>query len=96
VVNDSFVFHNISDGARPMYAREVHRILRPRGVFLMSAFSDRMADGTGPRRISASEIFQTFGPDRFTCEHLENYLDLPTDARPGQHHWFCLFRTVPA
>ena len=96
VANDSFVFHNVSDEARPTYAAEVYRILRPGGTLLLSAFSDRMADGSGPRRIRASEIFQTFPPDRFSCHHLEMYQNLPTAARPGQYHWFGVFRTVPA
>lgn len=96
VVNDSFVFHNVSDEGRPAYAAEVYRLLRPGGTFLLSAFSDRMVDGSGPRRLGAPEIFRTFTPDRFTCEHLEIYRNLPTAARPGQYHWFGTFRAVPA
>jgi ubiquinone/menaquinone biosynthesis C-methylase UbiE len=94
VVNDSFVFHNIADESRSAYAAEVHRILRPGGVFLLNAFSDRMVAGTGPRRISASEIFTSFLPNRFDCTHLEIYRDLPTAARSDQHHWFGVFRRV--
>lgn len=96
VANDSFVFHNISDEARPAYAAEVYRILRPGGTFLLNAFSDRMVDGSGPRRISAAEIFETFPPDRFTCNQLEIHRNLPTAARPDQLHWFGVFRTVPS
>ena len=94
VVNDSFVFHNISDEARPDYAAEVHRITRPGGVFLLNAFSDRMVEGSGPRRITSREIFDAFPPDRFDCTHLEIYRNLPTAVRPGQFHWFGIFRTV--
>ncbi|RUU32403.1 class I SAM-dependent methyltransferase [Mesorhizobium sp. M6A.T.Ce.TU.016.01.1.1] len=96
IVNDSFVFHNVSDEARPLYAAEVYRILRPGATFLLSAFSDRMANGTGPRRISASEIFDTFPPNRFNCQHLEVYQNLPTPTRPGQYHWFGVFRRMPS
>ncbi|GAA3440215.1 class I SAM-dependent methyltransferase [Kutzneria kofuensis] len=92
VVNDSFVFHNVRAEARAAYAGEAARILKPGGTLLVSAFSDRMVDGTGPLRISAAELFDTFRPAVWECLSLENYRNLPTEARPGQFHWFGVFR----
>lgn len=94
VVNDSFTFHNVADETREQYAAEVHRVLRPGGVFLVSSFSDRMTPGSGPRRITARELLESFGGDRFECRHLEIYRNLPTEARPDQNHWFAIFRAL--
>jgi ubiquinone/menaquinone biosynthesis C-methylase UbiE len=96
VVTDSFVFHNVSDEAQQGYAAEVHRVLRPDGRFLLNSFSDQMVDGSGPRRITSEQIFRTFTADRFVCEHLEIYRNLPTAARPDQLHWFGVFRAIKA
>lgn len=92
IVNDSFVFHNFKDDARAPYAAEIHRILKPGGLFLLSAFSDAMVAGSGPRRITSEEIFASFTADRFVCQHIELYRNLPTPARPVQRHWFAVFR----
>jgi ubiquinone/menaquinone biosynthesis C-methylase UbiE len=92
VVNDSFVFHNVRAEARAAYAEEAWRILKPGGKVLVSAFSDLMVDGTGPLRLSATELFDAFGPTAWECLHLENYRNLPTEVRPDQLHWFGVFR----
>jgi ubiquinone/menaquinone biosynthesis C-methylase UbiE len=92
VVTDSFVFHNVRDEARPVYRDEVHRLLRPGGLFILSSFSDSMVPGTGPRRVARQEIIDTFGPDRFECLRLDLYRNLPTEAKPDQIHWLGLFR----
>ncbi|MFF4102740.1 class I SAM-dependent methyltransferase [Streptomyces sp. NPDC001903] len=92
VVTDSFVFHNMRDDARERYADEVHRLLKPGGLFLLNSFSDHMVEGTGPRRITSEEILATFRPDRFTCVGLYVYRNVPTQAKPDQLHWFGEFR----
>ena len=94
VVNDSFVFHNVKDESRGRYAAEIYRVLRSGGKFLFNSFSDRMVDGSGPRRITSDDIFRTFRPGRFECCHLEIYRNLPTEARPNQNHWFGVFRAA--
>ena len=96
VVSDSFTFHNVSDQNRELYATEIHRILRPGGRFLVSAFSDRMSPGSGPRRITSSDIFTTFRADRFECKHFEYYRNIPTEARPDQWHIFAIFQVLTA
>ena len=92
VVTDSFVFHNMRDEVREPYADEVHRLLRPGGRFLLSSFSDHMAPGTGPRRITSADILSTFTPDRFECVGLHLYRNIPTQAKPDQVHWFGEFK----
>jgi len=91
VVNDSFIFHNLRDEARPIYAREVFRLLRPGKLFILRSFSDRMEPGNGPRRIASEEILSTFMP-YFQCEHLSLFRNFPTEKKPDQLHWFSLWR----
>jgi SAM-dependent methyltransferase len=91
VVNDSFVFHNLRDEVRPVYAREVYRLLRPDGLFVLRAFSDWMEPGSGPRRVGSEEILSTFMPF-FRCEHLSRFRNFPTVKRPDQWHWLALWR----
>lgn len=93
VANDSFIFHNLRDEARARYAREVFRILRPDGLFILRGFSNRMVRGSGrgPRRLSSDDILTTFMP-LFTCEHLSLFRNFPTETKPDQWHWFALWR----
>ncbi|MBA6434397.1 class I SAM-dependent methyltransferase [Streptomyces sp. GMR22] len=92
VVTDSFVFHNMRDDARPRYADEVHRLLKPGGLFLLNSFSDKMVAGTGPRRITSEDILTTFTAERFECVALYVYRNVPTRTKPDQLHWFGEFR----
>lgn len=92
VVTDSFVFHNMRDDARSRYADEVHRLLKPGGLFLLNSFSDKMVAGTGPRRITSEEILTTFTADRFEYVALYVYRNVPTRSKPDQLHWFGEFR----
>jgi ubiquinone/menaquinone biosynthesis C-methylase UbiE len=94
VVNDSFIFHNLRDEARPIYAQEVWRLLRPNGLFVLRGFSDRMEPGSGPRRLSSEEILTTFMP-YLKCEHLSLFRNFSTEKRPEQWHWLALWRRHP-
>jgi len=62
VVIDSGLFHAMTDEERPVFARQVHRVLKPGGKYFMLCFSDKEPEGYGPRRISKPEIEQTFTP----------------------------------
>ncbi len=62
VVIDSGLFHTMTDEERPVFARQVHRVLKKGGKYFMLCFSDKEPDGTGPRRVSKAEIESTFTP----------------------------------
>lgn len=91
VVNDSYVFHNVRPEARPQYAKEVVRLLRPGGIFVLRGFSDQMEAGRGPYRLTSAEILDTFAP-LLSCERLTRFRGLPTERRPDQLHWLSIWR----
>jgi ubiquinone/menaquinone biosynthesis C-methylase UbiE len=62
VVIDSGLFHTMTDEERPVFARQVHRVLREGGKYFMLCFSDKEPGGYGPRRVSKAEIESTFTP----------------------------------
>jgi ubiquinone/menaquinone biosynthesis C-methylase UbiE len=62
IVLDSGLFHAMTDDERPVFARQVYRVLRPGGKYFMMCFSDKEPGGNGPRRISKAEIEHTFRP----------------------------------
>jgi SAM-dependent methyltransferase len=62
-VIDSGLFHTFSDNDRPGYAREIARVLAPRGKYFMLCFSEKEPIGWGgPRRVTREEIETTFRP----------------------------------
>lgn len=61
-VIDSGLFHVMTDEERPVFARQVHSVLRTGGKYFMLCFSDKEPAGYGPRRVSKAEIEQTFTP----------------------------------
>ena len=62
IVIDSGLFHAMTDEERPVFARQIHRVLKPGGKYFMLSFSDKEPEGYGPRRISKAEIKRTFTP----------------------------------
>jgi SAM-dependent methyltransferase len=62
-VIDSGLFHTFPDNDRPSYAREIARVLAPRGKYFMLCFSEKEPTGWGgPRRVTREEIETTFSP----------------------------------
>jgi len=62
-VIDSGLFHTFPDNDRPVYAREMARVLATRGRYFMLCFSEKEpTDWGGPRRIRKEEIETTFSP----------------------------------
>jgi len=60
-VIDSGLFHTFPDDDRSVYAREVARILSPKGRYFMLCFSEKEpTNWGGPRRVSRQEIESTF------------------------------------
>ena len=62
VIIDSGLFHTMTDEDRPIFARQVYRVLKPRGKYFMLCFSDKEPSGPRPRRVSKAEIEHTFTP----------------------------------
>lgn len=62
VIIDSFLFHTIADEERPVFAKQVYKVLKSGGKYFMLCFSDKDPGGPGPRRISKAEIESTFAP----------------------------------
>ena len=62
IVIDSGLFHTMTDEERPVFAQQIHRVLKPGGKYFMLCFSDKEPEGYGPRRISKDEIKRTFMP----------------------------------
>lgn len=62
IVIDSGLFHVMTDEERPVFARQVHRVLKAGGKYFMLCFSDKEPDGYGSRRVSKAEIERTFAP----------------------------------
>jgi len=60
VVIDSGLFHTLDDGERPLYAKQIRRVLARGGSYFMLCFSDKEPGFEGPRRISRREIEETF------------------------------------
>jgi len=62
IVIDSGLFHTMTDEERPVFARQVYRVLKKGGKYFMLCFSDKEPDGYGPRRVSKAEIESAFTP----------------------------------
>jgi ubiquinone/menaquinone biosynthesis C-methylase UbiE len=59
---DSDLFNAMMDEERPIFARQIYRVLKPGGKYFMLCFSDKEPGDYGPRRISKAEIERTFTP----------------------------------
>lgn len=62
IVIDSGLFHVMTDEERPVFARQINRVLKPCGNYFMMCFSDKESGTIGPRRVSKDEIKETFSP----------------------------------
>lgn len=71
VIMDRGVFHVLPPEGRPRYVREVRRILRPRGLLLLKAFSDKEPGTYGPYRFSPGEL-RAYFRDSFDVLSLED------------------------
>lgn len=57
---DSGLFHTLSDEDRPLFVNNLGAILSPAGTYFMLCFSDLEPGGYGPRRVTKSEIQDSF------------------------------------
>jgi ubiquinone/menaquinone biosynthesis C-methylase UbiE len=73
-VIDSGLFHTFPDNERLVYAREMARVLSPRGKYFMLCFSEKEpTNWGGPRRVTKEEIESTFSP-LFTINYIRDAL----------------------
>jgi len=71
-VIDSGLFHTFPDNDRPVYVREIARVLAIRGRYFMLCFSEKEpSDWGGPRRVTRGEIETTFSP-RFKINYIRD------------------------
>jgi len=59
-VIDSGLFHALSDDERPIFAKQIWRVLVDGGKYFVLCFSDKEPSDEGPRKISKREIEETF------------------------------------
>jgi ubiquinone/menaquinone biosynthesis C-methylase UbiE len=90
VVSDQGCFHHMADEERAGYAKEIYRVLKPNGLFVLRSFSDKIPGGPQPRRISSKELIDTFA-SQFRLEHLERVLSFSTEQRHRPLGWFSLW-----
>lgn len=72
-VIDSGLFHTLADEERPVFVRQVYRVLKDGGKYFMMCFSDKQPGEWGPRRVSKPEIKQAFAP-WFKINYIEDAL----------------------
>ena len=72
-VFDSGLFHVMTDEERPIYVKQLHRVLKDSGKYFMMCFSDKEPMGYGPRRVSRLEIERSLTP-LFKIEYIKDAL----------------------
>ena len=58
--NDRGCFHVLEPPDRPQAVDEIHRVLKPRGLFLLRVFSDKEPGTDGPYRFTRQELDDLF------------------------------------
>jgi cyclopropane fatty-acyl-phospholipid synthase-like methyltransferase len=61
-VIDSGLFHTLADEERPIFMKQIFRVLRGDGAYFMMCFSDKEPGEWGPRRVSRGEIITALEP----------------------------------
>jgi ubiquinone/menaquinone biosynthesis C-methylase UbiE len=72
-VIDSGLFHVMTDEERPIYVKQLHRVLKDGGKYFMMCFSDKEPGEWGPRRVSKLEIERSLMP-WFKIEYIKDAL----------------------
>jgi ubiquinone/menaquinone biosynthesis C-methylase UbiE len=95
-VIDSGLFHTFPDDDRPVYAREMARVLVTRGRYFMLCFSEKEpTDWGGPRRIRREEIETTFSP-LFKINHIRDHFFATRFHKNGGKAYLTLATKIPA
>lgn len=90
IITDQGCFHHMHEEERALYAQKVLKYLKPGGMFILRAFSDKMPWGLQPRRISSDDMLSTFYPD-FKLEHMERILSFSTEKYTRPISWFTIW-----
>lgn len=90
VITDQGCFHHLSDEERVRYEEKIVKLLKPKGMFILRCFSDKIPGGPQPRRISSDELIDTFHKD-FKLDRLEHVLSFSTQKRKFPLGWFSLW-----
>ncbi len=90
VIMDRGAFHVLPPEARPVYVRQVRRILRPGGLLLLKTFSDKEPGDEGPYRLSPGEL-RAYFRDGFDVVSIEDTVFGGT-LRHAPHALFAVFR----
>lgn len=70
-VIDSGLFHTLTDEERPVFVKQVYRVLKGNGLYFMMCFSDKEPGEYGPRRVSKEEIIRALEP-LFRINYIED------------------------
>lgn len=87
---DQGCFHHLTNEERPLYVKEILRVLKPGGMLVLRCFSDKIPGGPQPRRITSNELITTFAGD-FNLEHMERVLSFSTEQRNFPLGWSTLW-----
>ncbi|MBX7166585.1 MAG: class I SAM-dependent methyltransferase [Pirellulales bacterium] len=97
---DSGLFHVFDDADRARYVDQLAQVVRPGGWLFLSCFSDAEPPGEGPRRVSESELRDSF-TSGWTIESIRptryEVTPVPDDltfSKSGPRAWFCEIRRV--
>jgi len=90
VIVDRGAFHVLPPEARPVYVRQVRRILRPGGRLLLKTFSDKEPRDEGPYRLSPGEL-RAYFKDAFDVVSIEDTVFQGT-LSPAPLALFAVFR----
>ncbi|MDI6654473.1 MAG: class I SAM-dependent methyltransferase [Candidatus Hydrothermarchaeota archaeon] len=88
-VNDRGCFHVFAPEYREWFADEIHRVMKPRGIYLLRCFSDKEPCSWGPYRISKQEITRTFSNFEVGIE------DIKLQGKKGAHRGYrCVMKKL--
>jgi cyclopropane fatty-acyl-phospholipid synthase-like methyltransferase len=90
IITDQGCFHHMHEDEREIYADRVYKYLKPGGMLILRAFSDKIPGGPQPRRVSSDNLIDTLN-SKFKLEHLERILSFSTDMYDKPLSWFSIW-----